>query len=65
MTFSFGQSERDRIDVDVLSYERAPVGEYYDDNWLTTQIKVRVGGFRGHFDAALLAGELGAFRLCS
>ena len=62
MTFSFGQSERDRIEVDV---ERAPVGEYYDDNWLTTQIKVRVGGFRGHFDAALLAGELGAFRLCS
>jgi hypothetical protein len=36
MTFSFRQSEQERIAVDVLHYERAPVGEYHDDNWLTT-----------------------------
>ena len=35
MTFSFGQSERERIEVEVFGYERQPVGEYWDDNWLT------------------------------
>jgi hypothetical protein len=61
MKFSFGQSEHEQIEVDVLRYERAPVGEYYDDNWLTAQIRVRAGGFRGEVDAAVLTGELGAF----
>src|SRR5207253_7730240 len=40
MTFSFGQSEHERIEVDVLRYERSPVGEYHDDNWLTSQVSV-------------------------
>jgi hypothetical protein len=61
MTFSFGQSEQERIEVDVLRYERAPIGEYDDDNWLTSQIRVRVGGFRGKVDAAIITGELVAF----
>jgi hypothetical protein len=61
MIFSFGQSEQERIEVDVQRYERAPVGEYYDDNWLTTQVRVCAGGFHGKFDAAILTGELVAF----
>ena len=61
MIFSFGQSEQERIEVDVQHYERAPVGEYYDDNWLTTQVRVRAGGFRGNVDAAILTVELVAF----
>jgi len=61
MTFSFGQSQHERIEVDVLRYERTAVGEYYDDNWLTTQIRVRAGGFRGQLDAAVLTGELASF----
>jgi len=61
MIFSIGQSEHERIEVDVLGYERAPVGEYHDDNWLTVQIRVRVGGFRGTVDAAILTDELVAF----
>ena len=61
MKFSFGQSEHERIEVEVLRYERAPAGEYYDDNWLTSQIRVRAGGFRGQVDAAVLTGELSAF----
>src|SRR5579859_55774 len=61
MKFSFGQSEHERIEIEVLRYERTAVGEYYDDNWLTTQIRVHAGGFRGRVDAAVLTGELTAF----
>jgi hypothetical protein len=61
MTFSFGQSERERIEVDVLRYERQPVGEYHDDNWLTVQVRVCVGGFRGTVDGAFITEEFVAF----
>ena len=61
MTFSFGQSQQERIEVDVLGYEREPVGEYHDDNWLTVRIRVRAGGFFGKVDAAIVTGELSAF----
>jgi hypothetical protein len=61
MTFSFGQSQHERIEVEVLRYERQPVGEYYDDNWLTVQVRVCVGGFRGTVDGAFISGEFIAF----
>ena len=61
MTFSFSQSKHDRIDIEVLRYERAPVGEYHDDNWLTVQVRVSVGGFRGTVDAAFITEEFVAF----
>jgi hypothetical protein len=61
MIFSFGYSEQERIEVDVLRYERAPVGEYHDDNWLAVEIRVRAGGFRGNAAAAILTGELVGF----
>ena len=44
MIFSFGESEHERIEVDVLGYERRAVCEYHDDNWLKVQIRVGVGG---------------------
>ena len=61
MIFSFGQSEDEHIEVDVLNYERAPVGEYWDDNWLNVEIRVRAGGFRGKVAAAITTGELKKF----
>lgn len=61
MTFSFGQSQHERIEIHVLRYERAPVGDYHDDNWLTVQIRVCVGGFRCSVDAAILTVELTGF----
>jgi hypothetical protein len=61
MKFSFGDLEHKSLEVDILAYERAPVGEYYDDNWLTSQIRVRAGGFRGQIDAAILTSELAGF----
>jgi hypothetical protein len=61
MTFSFGQSEQERVEVDVHGYERAPVGEYWDDNWLTVEIRVRAGGFRGQAAATIITSELTKF----
>jgi len=61
MIFSFGESERERIEIDVHDYERAPVGEYYDDNWLRVDIHVQAGGFRGSAAAAFTTGELTKF----
>ena len=58
MVFSFGHAERERLEVDVRNYERAPVGEYWDDNWLRVSIDIRVGGFHGHADAAIITSEL-------
>ena len=61
MIFSFGHSEHERIEVNVLRYERAPVGEHYDDNWLTVEIRVEAGGFRGKAAATFLTDELTSF----
>jgi hypothetical protein len=61
MKFSFGDSERERIEVDVMSYERPASGEYHDDNWLSVSITVRVGGFSGRVGAAIVTDELVRF----
>ncbi len=61
MTFSFGGTERERIQVDVVRHERKAVGEYYDDNWLTVCISVHAGGFNGSFDATICTYELVGF----
>jgi len=61
MTFSFGQSKHERVEVEVLRYERVPVGDYHDDNWLTVQVRISAGGFRGSVEAAILTDELVAF----
>lgn len=61
MVFSFGQSELERIEIDVVRYERVPAGDYHDDNWLTVDIRVRAGGFRGKVAAAILTDELARF----
>jgi hypothetical protein len=61
MIFSFGQSERERIEIDVLDYERKPVGEYWDDNWLNVEIRVHAGGFRGKASIAIITSELEKF----
>jgi hypothetical protein len=57
-TVAFGIEEHERIELTVLSYERPASGEYYDDNWLSCEIRVRAGVFRGKFSANLLTFEL-------
>jgi hypothetical protein len=60
-TFFFGGEERERVEVAVHGYERATVGEYHDDNWLTVEIEVQAGAFAGRFQAAFLTDELASF----
>jgi len=60
---SFGGTHHERLEIDVLGYERVqPVGEYYDDNWLRVNVGVAAGGFRGKFDATFQVAELIGFR---
>jgi hypothetical protein len=61
MIISFGGVERERLRIDVTGYERPCVGDYHDDNWLTVQISVSVGGFHGGTDASFLTGEFVSF----
>jgi len=61
MIFSFGQSEQERIEIDVLSYEREPLGDFYDDNWLIVETRVWVGGFQGKVGATFITSELVKF----
>lgn len=61
MKFSLGQSETKIIEVDVLRYERAHSGDYEDDQWLTSQLRVSAGGFHGKVEAAIRTTELDAF----
>jgi hypothetical protein len=58
MKFSFGQSEYERIEVDVLNYERASVGEYWDDNWIVVSLLIQAGAFHGKMKASFLTHEL-------
>lgn len=61
-SFAFGGEERERIEVSVHAYERAPVGDYYDDNWVRASVVVSVGSFSGNYDAAFLTSDFAAFR---
>jgi len=61
-SFAFGGEEAERVEVQVHGYEREPVGEYYDDNWVRVFVLVNVGSFSGSFDATFLTSELLGFR---
>ena len=61
-SFSLGSSDREKVVVTVRGYERAPTGEYYDDNWLTVVVEVSAGAFSGKFDAAFLTQDFVSFR---
>lgn len=51
----------EQLRIDVLGYEREPVGEYFDDNWLSVAVEVKAGGFTGFVSASFLTGEIEAF----
>ena len=57
-SFAIGTNKRETVAVTVLSYERPPVGEFYDDNWLLCEVSVQVGAFSGKFQANFLTSEL-------
>jgi len=61
-SFVFGGARHERLEVNVLRYERAASGNnYHDDNWLSVEVSVNCGAFHGKFPAAFLTGELESF----
>jgi hypothetical protein len=61
-SFAFGGEERERVMVQVHGYKRVPVGEYYDDNWVRSEVFVSVGAFSGEYTAAFLTSDFVGFR---
>lgn len=61
MRFSIGNLHSGRITINILRYERDPSGCIYDDNWLSVNVDLSFGGFKGCFDAAFLAMDLKSF----
>lgn len=59
---TIGSTEQESITITVFGYERSPVGEFYDDNWLRCEVSVRAGAFGGEFPASFLTSELEALR---
>lgn len=61
MKFSIGGIENEKIEVELVGYEREPVGEYYDDNWVRGNVSISVSGFRGNYGAAFLTVDFSQF----
>jgi hypothetical protein len=56
---TFGGNHHERLEILVAGYERPTDNDnYHDANWLTAQVKVAAGGFRGGFNAAFLTAEI-------
>ena len=53
-----GAEEHERVELTVLGYERQATGEFYDDNWLSCEVRVQAGAFGGKYSASFLASEL-------
>ncbi len=62
LAFSLGGSKHERVEVIVSGYERQPTGDYHDDNWLSVEVSLSMGGFKGRFHASFLTDELMGFR---
>jgi hypothetical protein len=62
VAFSIGGSERNKVTVEVVNYERAASGESHDDNWVNVAVRVSAGAFSGTFAASFITDEFVAFR---
>ncbi len=60
-TLSIGSQEHDRLSIVVLDYERAPLGEVFDDNWLVARVELSVGAFSGEFALSLTPQDFETF----
>ena len=57
-----GYSHTARIAVQPLHRENPQAQDYWDGNWLVTDIEVAVGSFKGRVQAALCAPDFHRFR---
>jgi hypothetical protein len=57
--FQIGSNRAEQLLVKVIS--RSSAGDYWDGNWLTCEVRLYAGGFRGNFQANLRTDELERF----
>jgi hypothetical protein len=56
---AFGGERFERLAIAVNGYENSDrTGDYHDDNWLTAEISIAVGAFRGKCHANFQVAEL-------
>jgi hypothetical protein len=56
-----GDGERERITLTVRGRSHPTCTDYWDGNWLRTNVSVRIGGFSGSYVANLRAEEFRSF----
>jgi len=59
--FNLGGDAAEFLKVEVRRRELPAHEDYWDGNWLSCEIRVAVGGFKGRVDAALRAEEFNLF----
>lgn len=47
----------------MLGYARPASGDYFDDNWVSVEVAVRCGSFKGRYSASFQLAELEAFHI--
>lgn len=57
-----GGQEREHVTVTVIGWEWPAATDFWDGNWLKTQVEISTGGWRGRYNAAFRAEEFKAFR---
>jgi hypothetical protein len=57
-----GKSTSEHLCIEVLRRTHPRATDYWDGNWLSAHVRVRVGGFDGRANGDLRAEELVAFR---
>ena len=62
VAFAIGGATHERVEVEILAYERAAVGDSDDDNWLSVQVSVSAGAFSASYPAMFRTEEIVQFR---
>jgi hypothetical protein len=61
LAFHLGGQEREFVDVTVKGRSHPKATDYWDGNWLRSEVRVVAGGFRGAFEADFRAEEFARF----
>jgi hypothetical protein len=61
-TVLFGHQNGQHLAIEVFGREHPDAGDYWDGNWLSARISMRIGPWHGEYDADLRTTELADFR---
>jgi hypothetical protein len=60
--FLLGSEDGEHLLVEPMRREHPEAADYWDANWICTDVRLRAGAFRGKYEAILRAEEFVAFR---